>query len=118
MIFPIFGLKPWIRIGIQPKLLDPDPDQNNTDPKHWQTEASMYPSPYLQAVEDVEPEGVMLVDRIRAAVPPPVRSLLPAPEAAVVHKGENVPLVGRIELEVGVLVQLARCTQLIWQTGH
>ncbi len=99
-------------------MLDPDPDKKNTDPKHWQTEASMYPRPYLQAVEDVQPEGVVLVDRIRTAVPPPVRSLLPASEATVVHKGENVPLVGRIELEVGVLVQLARCTQLIWQTGQ
>jgi hypothetical protein len=78
----------------------------------------MYPSPYLQAVEDVQPEGVMLVDRIRTAVPPPVRSLLPPSEATVVHKGENMPLVGSIELEVGVLVQLARCTQLIWQTEH
>jgi hypothetical protein len=25
----------WIRIGFQPKMLDPDPDQMNTDPKHW-----------------------------------------------------------------------------------
>jgi hypothetical protein len=25
----------WIRIGIQPKMLDPDPYQMNTDPKHW-----------------------------------------------------------------------------------
>jgi hypothetical protein len=24
-----------IRIGIQPKMLDPDPYQMNTDPKHW-----------------------------------------------------------------------------------
>jgi hypothetical protein len=23
----------WIWIGIQPKMLDPDPDQMNTDPK-------------------------------------------------------------------------------------
>ncbi len=26
--------KPWIRIGIQPKMLDPDLDQKNTDPTH------------------------------------------------------------------------------------
>ncbi len=26
----------WIRIGIQPEMLDPDPYQMNTDPKHWQ----------------------------------------------------------------------------------
>jgi hypothetical protein len=25
----------WIRIGIQPKMLDPDPYQSNPDPKHW-----------------------------------------------------------------------------------
>jgi len=25
----------WIRIGIQPKMLDPDPYQMNTDPKQW-----------------------------------------------------------------------------------
>jgi hypothetical protein len=25
----------WIRIGIQPKMLDPDPYQMNTDPKPW-----------------------------------------------------------------------------------
>jgi hypothetical protein len=31
----IFGLDPdWIRIGIQPKMLDPEPDQMNTDSKH------------------------------------------------------------------------------------
>jgi hypothetical protein len=24
----------WIRIGIRPKMLDPDLDQMNTDPKH------------------------------------------------------------------------------------
>jgi hypothetical protein len=27
--------KPWIRIDIQPKMLDKDPDQMNTGPKHW-----------------------------------------------------------------------------------
>ncbi len=33
----VFDPKPWIRIGIQPKMLDPDPDpcQMNTDPKQW-----------------------------------------------------------------------------------
>jgi hypothetical protein len=25
----------WIRIGIQPKMLDPDPGQMNMDPEHW-----------------------------------------------------------------------------------
>jgi hypothetical protein len=25
----------WIRIGIQLKTLDPDPDSINPDPKHW-----------------------------------------------------------------------------------
>jgi hypothetical protein len=25
----------WIRIGIHPKMLDPDPYQMNTDPKPW-----------------------------------------------------------------------------------
>jgi hypothetical protein len=24
---------PWIRIGIQPKMLDPDPDEMNADPQ-------------------------------------------------------------------------------------
>jgi hypothetical protein len=28
-----FLVKDWIRIGIQPKMLDPDPYQMNTDPK-------------------------------------------------------------------------------------
>jgi hypothetical protein len=28
-----WSLKPWIRIGIQPKLLDPDPDEMNADPQ-------------------------------------------------------------------------------------
>jgi hypothetical protein len=33
--FVIKTLDPnWIRIGIQPKMLDPDPYQMNTDPKH------------------------------------------------------------------------------------
>jgi hypothetical protein len=27
-------IKPWVRIGIQPKMLDPDPDLMNTGPKH------------------------------------------------------------------------------------
>jgi hypothetical protein len=32
--FPNFwSLKPWIRIGIQPKMLDPDPDEMNADPQ-------------------------------------------------------------------------------------
>jgi hypothetical protein len=26
---------PWIRIGIQPKMLDPDPFQMNTNPRPW-----------------------------------------------------------------------------------
>jgi hypothetical protein len=25
----------WIRIGIQPKMLDPDPESMNPNPKHW-----------------------------------------------------------------------------------
>jgi hypothetical protein len=25
----------WIRIGIQPKMLDPDPDEMNADPQLW-----------------------------------------------------------------------------------
>jgi hypothetical protein len=25
----------WIRIGIQPKMLDPDPDEMNADPQPW-----------------------------------------------------------------------------------
>jgi hypothetical protein len=25
----------WIRIGLQPQMLDPDPDQMNADPKPW-----------------------------------------------------------------------------------
>ncbi len=33
----IFGHQnPWIRIGIQPKMLDPDPYQMNTDPQPCQ----------------------------------------------------------------------------------
>jgi hypothetical protein len=30
--FNFWSLKPWIRIGLQPQTLDPDPDQMNTDP--------------------------------------------------------------------------------------
>jgi hypothetical protein len=34
--FSIFGHQtPWIRIDIQPKMLDPDPYQMNTDPQPW-----------------------------------------------------------------------------------
>jgi hypothetical protein len=37
----------WIRIGIQPKMLDPDPYQMNTDPQPWtflfeQTQSTYY----------------------------------------------------------------------------
>jgi hypothetical protein len=35
-LYFFFGsLKPWIRIGIQPKMLDPDPDPDemNADPQ-------------------------------------------------------------------------------------
>jgi hypothetical protein len=31
--FNICSLKPWIRIGIQPKMLDLDPDEMNADPQ-------------------------------------------------------------------------------------
>jgi hypothetical protein len=31
----VFDPKPWIRIGIQPKMLDLDPFQMNMYPKHW-----------------------------------------------------------------------------------
>ncbi len=31
--FKFWSSKPWIRIGIQPKMLDPDPFQMKTDPK-------------------------------------------------------------------------------------
>jgi hypothetical protein len=31
--FQIWSSKPWI--GIQPKMLDADPDSMNSDPKHW-----------------------------------------------------------------------------------
>jgi hypothetical protein len=35
--FNFFVIKPWIRIGIQPKMLDldPDPDEMNADPQPW-----------------------------------------------------------------------------------
>jgi hypothetical protein len=34
--FKLLALKPWIRIrvGIQPKMLDPDPESNEPDTKH------------------------------------------------------------------------------------
>jgi hypothetical protein len=36
IFFPIlWSLKPWIRIGIQPKMLDLDPDEMNADPEPW-----------------------------------------------------------------------------------
>ncbi len=34
IFFNFCSSKPWIRTGIQRKLLDPDPQQMNTDPKH------------------------------------------------------------------------------------
>ncbi len=34
-IYTFWSSKPWIRIVILPKMLDPDPYQMNTDPKHW-----------------------------------------------------------------------------------
>jgi hypothetical protein len=35
--FQFLVIKTWIliRIGIQPKMLEPDPYQMNSDPKHW-----------------------------------------------------------------------------------
>jgi hypothetical protein len=35
IFFNFWSLKPWIRIqiGIQPKTLDPDPDERNADPQ-------------------------------------------------------------------------------------
>ncbi len=35
--FKFWSLKPWIRIGLQPQTLDPDPDKDkkNTDTKPW-----------------------------------------------------------------------------------
>ncbi len=30
--FNFWSLKPWIRIGVHPKMLDPDPDEMNKDP--------------------------------------------------------------------------------------
>jgi hypothetical protein len=39
IFFQFWSSKPWIRIriGIQPKMLDPDPESMNPDPdpKHW-----------------------------------------------------------------------------------
>jgi hypothetical protein len=32
-----WSAKPRIQIGIQPKLLDPEPESMNPDPKHWGT---------------------------------------------------------------------------------
>ncbi len=32
-IFKFWSLKPWIRIGIHPKMLDPDPDEMKADPQ-------------------------------------------------------------------------------------
>jgi hypothetical protein len=34
-IFNFWSLKLRIRIGIQPKMLDPDPDEMNADPQPW-----------------------------------------------------------------------------------
>jgi hypothetical protein len=35
IFFNFWSLKPWnrIRIGVQPKMLDPDPDEMNADPQ-------------------------------------------------------------------------------------
>ncbi len=35
IFFNFWSLKPWIRIGIQPKMVDPDPDEMNADPQPW-----------------------------------------------------------------------------------
>ncbi len=40
----IFFILPCIRIGIQPKMLDPDPYQMNTDPKPWSEEIRILPA--------------------------------------------------------------------------
>ncbi len=34
IFFKFWSSKPWIRISIQPKMLDPDPDSMKQDPKH------------------------------------------------------------------------------------
>jgi hypothetical protein len=36
----------WIRIGIQHNMLDPDPCQMKTDPKHWSLPSTYW---YLSA---------------------------------------------------------------------
>ena len=33
IFFNFWSLKHWIRIGIQPNMLDPDPDEMNADPQ-------------------------------------------------------------------------------------
>jgi hypothetical protein len=33
IFFNFWSLKPWIRIGVHPKMLDPDPDDMNADPQ-------------------------------------------------------------------------------------
>ncbi len=33
IFFTFWSLKAWIRIGNQPKMLDPDPDEMNADPQ-------------------------------------------------------------------------------------
>ncbi len=37
IFFNFWSSKPWIQIGIQPKMLDPDPHQMNTNPTHCPT---------------------------------------------------------------------------------
>jgi hypothetical protein len=55
IFFNFWSLKPWIRIGIQPKMLDPDPDEMNADPQPcWKngilkvTDQEPDPDPYLE----------------------------------------------------------------------
>ncbi len=36
-LFNFGSSKPWIRIGIHPKMLDPDLESMNSDPKHYGT---------------------------------------------------------------------------------
>jgi hypothetical protein len=35
IFFILRSSKFWARIGVQPKMLDPDPESINPDPKHW-----------------------------------------------------------------------------------
>jgi hypothetical protein len=56
-----------IRIGIQPKMLDPDPYQTNTDPQPWPKEGEKEEGEEEEKEQDTSEEPSLLESVMRAS---------------------------------------------------